>query len=78
MMTRWVQITLTVVFFAAIMLALRAVLHATVPGGIAWLDATIGGGGTSALIIGCLISMAALAYLLYQRDLRKQRLSRRC
>lgn len=41
-MPRWLQVTLSLVLFAAAMLALRWVLHATVPSGMRWAYDTIG------------------------------------
>lgn len=66
-MPRWLQITLSLVLFAAAMLALRWVLHATVPGGIRWADAMIGKNAVTGIMVA---AFCAGAYFVWWPLLR--------
>ena len=67
-MPRWLQIILSLVLFAAIMLALRAVLSEVLPVPIAWLSSKIGAWTGVALIL----TAACFAWLWAYREHRRQ------
>ncbi|GJE74491.1 hypothetical protein BGCPKDLD_1062 [Methylorubrum suomiense] len=66
-MPRWLQITLSLALFAAVMLALRWVLHATVPDGIRWADAAIGENTVTVIMV---VVFCACAYFGWGPSLR--------
>lgn len=51
-MPRWLRIILALAVFVGIMLAVRAVLYATVPTFNGWLTGTFGDAGSLLLIVG--------------------------
>lgn len=72
-MSRWLSIVLCLVLFTAVMLVLRWVLHATVPGAVAALDGFLGETGSAILIF----TVPALAGLWAYREHRRQGSARR-
>lgn len=65
-MPRWLQIVLTLALFAIIMLAVRAVLVATIPSVLAPIDQAIGEKGTLILILA--VCVASLCFGAWPRD----------
>ncbi|KQO78117.1 hypothetical protein ASF36_13870 [Methylobacterium sp. Leaf90] len=72
-MPRWLYVVICLVLFTAVMLALRAVLHATVPGAVEWASSKI---GAEALLGTFLILMAiggVWSYLEHRRQASARR-----
>lgn len=61
-MPRWLQVTISLVLFAIVMLALRVVLHAWVPSLLSVLEATVGMGGAWALLAAVLAFCALVGF----------------
>lgn len=61
-MPRWLQIVLTLALFAIIMLAVRAVPVATLPGALDWLREHVGHGGIWLLFAAIIIPCAIYGY----------------
>ncbi|OAH17559.1 hypothetical protein AX289_31345 [Methylorubrum populi] len=72
-MPRWRYVTLCLVLFTAIMLVLRWVLHATVPGATEWIAGKIG----AETALAMLLAAAAIAGLWSYREHRRQASARR-
>ncbi len=61
-MPRWLQIVLCLVLTAIVMLALKAVLHATVPGALQWADGMIGQNAVTGIMIALFCAGAYFAW----------------
>lgn len=72
-MPRWLYVTLCLVLFAAIMLVLRWVLHATVPGAVEWASSKIG----AETLLGLFLFLLAVGGVWSYREHRRQALARR-
>lgn len=72
-MPRWLYVTLCLVLFTAVMLALRWVLHATVPGAVEWASSKVG----SDAVLGAILFLAAVGGAWAYREHRRQASARR-
>ena len=61
-MPRWLQITLCFAIFTIVMLALKAFLHATVPGALRWADATLGQNTVAGIMIAVFLACAYIGW----------------
>lgn len=72
-MPRWLSVVLCLVLFTAVMLALRAVLHETVPGAVEWASAKIG----AEVLLGLFLLLMTAGGVWYYLEHRRQGSSRR-